>query len=613
MAKTRVGSFQRRLTGHALVTAGVALTLTLAAVGAHEIWNARAAVVRESIVQSDIIGANTAAALVFGDPDSATEVLSSLRNEGRVVSACLYDTSGEVFARYATRLARQAPCPRVEAPGHRFIGMRVWLFREVAYGSGPAGTLFLELTLSDLRATLFRYAVFAVLAGLLGLLLAGLVAGRLQRSLMRPVGELSRVARRVKEQRDYSARAAIVSDDELGELTGAFNEMLEHIETTESALRQQQKLEAIGTLASGVAHEINNPLTFILGNLEWLQDQFAGLTRDLPEARREEIMRATAQAIDGSLRVREIVTGLNAFARRHDEGTFAPVDLRSALEAAIRLADNKIRHAAVLEADLAELPPVLGHAGQLTQVFLNLIINALHAMEGQDPKRNRLRIALRADGDHAVAEVSDTGTGIAPEALARIFDPFFTTKDVGKGTGLGLFLCRDIISAMHGRIEVRTEQGVGTTFTVILPLSSTPPRASAAQPEAVVSRAGRLRVLVVDDEAAIVDALGRMLPEHDVVGTTSGREAVELCRTQVFDVVLCDIMMPEVSGQVVYEQLGALSTALQRRMIFMTGGAFTDEARAFVATISNPLLKKPLEASELRKTIAAVADHSDSR
>lgn len=605
MSSTPRHSFRRKLHLYALVTAGVAVALVFLGVGAHEVWMSRDALVRESEVQSDIIGANAAAALVFGDPAFAERVLATLENDPRVVGACVYDSSDEVFARYS-RGDSSTTCPGIQPPGHRFDASRMRIFRGIDYDGAQVGTLVLELGLSELYRTLGRYAAFAAIAALLGMALAAVVADRLQQSLMAPVGELARVARRVKESRDYALRATRHSSDELGQLTDDFNDMLEHIETTESALRQQQKLEAIGTLASGVAHEVNNPLTFILGNLEWLQGELKKLTTDLDPDERAEILRAAAQAVDGSLRVREIVTGLNAFARRNEDRELAPVDLRSEVDASVRIAENKIRHVARLTLDDQGAPAVDAIEGQLSQVFLNLIINALHAMEGGDPATNGLRIRLHGLDGHAVVEVTDTGTGIEPAALDRVFDPFFTTKDVGKGTGLGLFMCRDIVTSLGGRLEVSTRVGQGTTFRVSLPPSHAHAVGSET-PQSSPEASRGLRVLVVDDEVAIVDSLRRTLAEHDVRGATTGAQAVALCRKDRFDVILCDLMMPEVSGADLYLQLGEADPALQGRIVFMTGGAFTDEARAFADSVDNPVLRKPLQAEELKRTLAAVA------
>ncbi len=599
-------SFRLKLLLHALITAAVALGIVFLVSGTLEVWDTRDALVRDSSVLSQIIGANAAAALVFGDAAFARQVLTTLKNEKRVVTACLYDEHGAVFAHYA-RDPTAVACPPKNASGHRFVGSRLRVFRDVTYDRQIVGTLLLESSLAALYATLMRSVAFAAFASLLGLLLAALVAENLQRSLMRPVGELARVARQVKEHRDYAARAVQYSQDELGHLTEAFNEMLEYIESTEAALRQQQKLEAIGTLASGVAHEINNPLTYILGNLEWLQFQLKDLTVSLPPERREEIERAATQAVDGSIRVRDIVTGLNAFSRRQDDVALSPVDVGAAADAAIRLAENEIRHAARLVKDYAGVPAVDGHAGRLTQVFLNLIINALHAMAKGERQRNRLEIRIRLLDGHVVASISDTGTGITPEALERVFDPFFTTKDVGKGTGLGLFLCRDMVLAMGGRIAVDTELGQGTTFSVWLPPSQTveqEARRTETQPAA--RHITGLRILVIDDEQAILDFLQRALSEHDVSVTTRGAEAIRRCQTEPFDVILCDLMMPEVSGANVYEKLGELETGLQQRMIFITGGAFTDEARAFLDSHPNSVVAKPIDAAKLRSAIEDV-------
>jgi len=211
------------------------------------------------------------------------------------------------------------------------------------------------------------------------------------------------------------------------------------------------RLAGIGTLAAGVAHEINNPLAYVLANLAWLREGLAAPHPGAPPLS-EEARRVIDEVHDGAVRVRDIVQRLRLFSRP-DENV-GPVDVAAAARAAIAIAQNEVRHRATLETRFGEVPPILGNENRLTQVFLNLLTNAAQAIPAGHADRNAIAVEIRRGEGGVVAEVSDTGSGIAPEVRTRLFEPFFTTKPVGGGTGLGLFVCHGIVSGMHGRIEV---------------------------------------------------------------------------------------------------------------------------------------------------------------
>jgi CheY-like chemotaxis protein len=203
-----------------------------------------------------------------------------------------------------------------------------------------------------------------------------------------------------------------------------------------------------------------------------------------------------------------------------------------------------------------------------------------------------------------VVEVSDSGPGIAEEVLARVFDPFFTTKDVGKGTGIGLSISRAILATFDGTLEAANGAHGGALFSVGL-CKAGPEQASLARPSAPTSR--RLRVLVVDDEPLLGRMIEHTLHEHDVRVVLSAASALELCRREDFDVILCDVMMPIMSGAALRAELERSKPALARRMIFMTGGAFTASARAFLEALENRPLTKPFDAAALHAALAALA------
>jgi CheY-like chemotaxis protein/anti-sigma regulatory factor (Ser/Thr protein kinase) len=263
---------------------------------------------------------------------------------------------------------------------------------------------------------------------------------------------------------------------------------------------------------------------------------------------------------------------------------------------------------------------VLADASRLGQVFLNLLVNAAQAMVEGDASRNEIRVAVREEAGQVVVDIADTGAGIAPEHLDRIFDPFFTTKPVGVGTGLGLSICRGIITGLGGEITVESEVGRGTTFHVSLPASPADEHAPTPAPSSAFpasSRRGvdhaasagrpRGRVLIVDDEPALAAALGRSIErEYAVVVVSSGRDALDLLRRDDgFDVILCDLIMPHVTGMDLHAELVRTAPSLADRMIFMSGGTFTSRAREFLSRVTNPTLDKPFDLKMLSMLLRA--------
>jgi signal transduction histidine kinase/CheY-like chemotaxis protein len=359
-----------------------------------------------------------------------------------------------------------------------------------------------------------------------------------------------------------------------------------------------QRLESIGTLAAGVAHEISNPLAYIATNLDYIG---SGLDRvDDPSVVRE-IRRATREAMLGADRVRRIVGDLTRFVRR-DQDPPAPVDVRSVLDTAISMSWSELHHRARLVRDDGALALVLADGDRLVQVFLNLLLNAAQAIEDGRAEKNEIRISTRLDGDRLAIEVADTGVGIPPDAIGRVFDPFFTTKPAGVGTGLGLSICHTIVTGLGGAIEVESTPGAGSTFRVLLPVH----RGTATGrelPRRALEAARRARILLVDDEPYFISAMRRVLEgEHEVVGMTSAREALSRLASRggepaatAFDLILCDLMMSEMSGIELHSELVRVSPEVARRVVFMTGGAFTPRARAFLHAIPNRCVEKPLD------------------
>ncbi len=371
-------------------------------------------------------------------------------------------------------------------------------------------------------------------------------------------------------------------------------------------LEVSDRMASLGTLAAGIAHEINNPLTYVIGNLEMVEEALT------PSGDRD-VLDALADAADGAERVRKIVLGLRSFSRSEEEKR-AAIDPRDALQAAIRLTANEVRHRARLVAELRDVPDVIADDGQLTQVFINLIVNASHAIAAGKSDENCITVRTRTDEQgRAVIEVSDTGKGMSPEVMAWVFDPFFTTKAIGEGTGLGLSICHGIIEGLGGQIHLDSAPGVGTTVRVSVPPA---PRddgeeRAAARPQlaAVAAVAQPRRVLVIDDEPLVAEMLCRALRrEHTVAVDSSGRDALQrILRHERYDAILSDVMMPNMTGIELYEELLRAVPEQARRMIFVSGGVFSAQIRARMEELGLPQLAKPIDAEELRARVNEVA------
>ncbi len=370
----------------------------------------------------------------------------------------------------------------------------------------------------------------------------------------------------------------------------------------QARLLLSDRMASLGTLAAGVAHEINNPLSYVMTNLSHLEADV--LPRLVPSGGdHEEIRKLLSDAQEGLVRVRDIVRQLKMFTRAEEQARPEPVDVRHVLEGSIRMAWNELRHRARLVRDYAE--PLLAEAneGQLGQVILNLLVNAAHAIPEGNVERNEIRVVTRRHPEGVMIEVRDTGSGIPADLLAKVFEPFFTTKPVGTGTGLGLSICHGIVTSFGGRMEVESTVGRGSTFRIILRAATAPLQAPRAPPEQAHAAPTRGRILVVDDEPMIGVAVRRSLQRHhEVVTLTSAREALaRLQGGEHFDLILSDLMMPEMSGMDLHQELSLHLPGMTERMVFMTGGAFTPDARAFLERIENPRLEKPFSTQELQQ------------
>jgi two-component system cell cycle sensor histidine kinase/response regulator CckA len=389
----------------------------------------------------------------------------------------------------------------------------------------------------------------------------------------------------------------------------------------QATLLAAERMVSVGTIAASVAHEINNPLSYVVACLDLLVREGMALPElarsvaerhpDDPDVAKiclqlKKMVEPFEHIQDGVERMRLIAGDLRTFARA-DGREQSPVDVRAVVQSAIRMASNETRYTATVKSELGEVPWVLANEPRLAQVFLNLLVNAAQAFpDGASPETSEILVATRIDdGGRIVVEVRDNGPGIAAAVLPRIFEPFFTTKPVGVGTGLGLSVCRNIVESYGGEISVTSAVGKGTSFLVILPSTrrvspSGPPVSSRRRESSIPPSGKRARVLVIDDDGALRNSFRLTLSQEcsvSVVG--SGADALDLlAKDQAFDFIFCDLMMPNLTGMEVFAELSLRSPEIVKKILFMTGGAFSPEIREFIARVPNRCLHKPFDPAE---------------
>jgi PAS domain S-box-containing protein len=388
----------------------------------------------------------------------------------------------------------------------------------------------------------------------------------------------------------------------------------------QAGLVQADRLSTFGMMAAGIAHEINNPLAYAITNIDVLARRLAALSADArqdpanPDQRAgDSLASGLAQcaemiliAQEGVGRVRSIVRDLKMFSR-DDHGMVERVDIRSILESSINIARGEIRHRARVGRDYGEVPFVESSSSRLGQVFLNLLVNAAQAIpDGRTDGEIRVVTRMASNGD-VIVDVIDNGVGIEEHSIDRIFDPFMTTKPAGEGTGLGLHIARTIVRAAGGEVSATSQVGVGTTMRVTLP-SKERNALTPDTPAAVAAATHSARILIIDDEQPIGVTLRALLsPPHRVDVTVSAVEALERINAgEIFDVIFCDIMMPEVTGIKFHEIVTATHPEIASRIVFMTGGISAPEVHKFLQATGARCLEKPFSDAELEAEISNV-------
>ena len=379
------------------------------------------------------------------------------------------------------------------------------------------------------------------------------------------------------------------------------NESLEQtVRERSERLLQTEKVATMGGLLAGVAHELNNPLTVVIGQAHLLRH--AAKDSDL-ERRAQRIHSAAERCV-------RIVRNFLALARQRTPER-GEVRLNDVVQQAIELLAYELRTGGieVVFNRAEDLPTLWADAHRLHQVLVNLIVNAGHAMR-DIPSARRITLTTRFERDHARVhlEVGDTGPGVPSEIQARIFEPFFTTKPSGQGTGLGLSLCQGIIEEHGGTIRVESASGRGATFLIELPVVAPPAVSTTPVPASSLPAIGSKTILVVDDEPDIAATLAEMLQGagHRVEVAANGQMAVEMLQRRAYDLILTDTKMPVLDGLELYRWLEQRFPELRHRVIFVTGDVLDEDKRTFLATAGVPCLAKPFDLDEVLRLVQRI-------
>ena len=405
----------------------------------------------------------------------------------------------------------------------------------------------------------------------------------------------------------YAARSA-----ESGRIIGTLQDITE-ARNSQLEMEKLERLAAVGTMAAGVGHEINNPLAYILASMEFVQGMLAprlqgeGGQVSLARDDAAEALSAINDAHEGALRMRDIVRELRVLARDPQQSQPAePLAVDESLDLALRMARIHLRGKGHMELQRGSSREVMATRSGLTQVLLNILLNAVHAVAQREHVNGAGRVSVRTfdEDDQVVLEIEDNGVGISRENLPRVFDPFFTTKGPDEGTGLGLSTSQRLVEHFGGKLELSSEEGEGTLVRVSLPALAAPSDGA----DAGRAQETRLRrVLVIDDEVRLGKMFARLLRDQaEVVSVEGVEQARAVLGGGDFDAIFCDLHLPVISGAAFYRELEQNRPELAPRVVFMTGGLYSEEARQLVAASNNVVLYKPFDLAALREALSAV-------
>jgi signal transduction histidine kinase/ActR/RegA family two-component response regulator len=630
MARLRPQSFGAKLTLLVTLTTGLAVLLVCTILAVIDYIDTSTETVVLAAAQTNLISVNSEAPLAFGDPQLGNEALGALRAAPNVGSARLYTPDGNVFADYRKPSLEAPTFPLMPVGRHRH-GQWLIVNSRIEGPAGEVGRLQIVFDRSAARSRAWFNAAFVFFVAGLTMLFVFFIANRIKRFLVKPIDELAATARNVSETKDYSIRAAKYGDDELGQFTDVFNEMLAQIQQQDVEIQRLFESERLAReevertsrvkdeFVATLSHELRTPLTAILG---WAQMLRSGERPPDQVAKGVEIIERNArmqtQIIDDLLDMSRIVAGK---IRLDVQQVHLPEVIEAALATVRPAADAKaIRLQTVIDPHVS---PVRGDPNRLQQIAWNLLSNAIKFT----PRGGRVQIALQRVNSHVEITVTDTGQGITAEFLPHVFERFRQSDSSSTrrhaGLGLGLAIVKQLVELHGGSVRVSSAgEGHGATFTVELPLIPVvaeepatdrvhPRHARGASPLATPLSFADLRILVVDDERDTLDLVRQLLEEHGAktVGAGSAAEALELFAEFHPDVLISDIGMPEQDGYELLRNIRAAEVPSGRSTPAVALTAFArseDRTRAMLAGYQMHLAK-PVEAAELIATVASVA------
>lgn len=592
--------------------------ITVALIGVASIaWDAkqaRKALVNELSAVSHLIGDRSSAALIFDDPRLAKENLSSLKVIRHVVQACMYQLDGTILAKYQRDKIVSSCPPVLHVQGmkqQQFDSNRLHLAFSIKQDSKPLGWIHLDSDLSPIDARLQNQMIFTALALVAAILITAFLANWVQRLISVPIKSITKVAKEIEEHGDHSIRAKETSCDEVGQLAHTFNAMLDSLEAQNIQLRRSQKMDALGKLTGGIAHDYNNSLNVVLGFVQLLELEYDD--KELPETNEniKEIRHAAERGV-------KLTKKLLAFSRKKSSDA-AMLDLNQILESEHNMLDKTLTARINLVFGLGDnLWPVLLDDSDIEDAILNMCINASHAIQGTGTvtiqTRNMTISELDAQqlalntGDYILLSVTDTGSGMDAATKEKIFDPFFSTKG-DKGTGLGLSQVYGFVKRSGGAIKVYSEPGHGTRFSIYFPRYHEEKNGDTAKKiDSRTSLDGTETILLVDDEVATLKFASKLLSLHGytVLNAENGKQALEILAKEHVDLLLSDIIMPEMEG---YE-LSAIVQEKYPNIKIQLASGFSDDRHADMIdkNIQENIIQKPYNLDILLKRIRELLD-----
>lgn len=592
--------------------------ITVAIVGAARIaWDvkqARQGLVDKLSAVTGLIGDRSSAALIFDDPRLAQENLSSLKVIRHVVQACMYLPDGTILAKYQ-RDKNSLSCPPVlhvkNMKEHKFESNRLHLAFNIQQGTQSLGWIHLDSDLSLIDDTLQNQVVFTTLALLAAIFITILLANWVQRLISGPIKSITKVAREIEEHGDHSIRATEKSSDEIGQLAHTFNAMLDSLEEQNLQLQRSQKMDALGKLTGGIAHDYNNSLNVVLGFVQLLELEYDN--KDLPDTN-DYIKEIRHAAEHGA----KLTKKLLAFSRNKSSAA-TRVDINELLQAEKNMLDKTLTARIALKYDLGEnLWPVWLDDSDIEDAILNMSINASHAIEGNGTisiqTRNIKIIEAEVQqlgleqGDYVLLSITDSGFGMDSSTREKIFDPFFSTKGE-KGTGLGLSQVYGFVKRSGGTVNVYSELGHGTRFSIYFPrYEDNADSKDTEEANIKVNLDGTETILLVDDELAILKFTSQLLSKHGytVFCAESGKQALDILAVEHVDLLIADIIMPEMEG---YELASVVQQNYPGVKIQLASGFYDDRHAGMIDPyIQENIIQKPYNLDFLLNRIRKLFD-----